>query len=184
MRTGLIVTFLLLPILSITRAQHSPLGHTAPTGAQQAQHHAFLDQEREALERGEGFGMAMAADRSGYPGPRHVLDLKAELKLTSEQEKAMQELFARMKERALVGGRAVLQAEQRLEEMFAQQRPEPELRQQTRRIAELRAELRWVHLQAHLAARKVLTQAQVEAYHHLRRSSQGHPPAHRSSAVP
>jgi len=183
MRTGLIVTFLLLPILSITRAQHSHQGHTAPTGAQQAQHHAFLDQEREALERGEGFGMAMPADRNGYPGPLHVLDLKSELKLSSEQEKAMQKLFARMKEQALAGGRDVLQAEQRLEEMFAQQRPEAELRQQTRRIADLRAELRWVHLQTHLAARKILTQAQVATYQHLRHSAKDQH-THPSSTAP
>ena len=61
--------------------KHTPAGAVA---AAEASHHACHEQERAALERGEGFGMALAADRNGYPGPRHVLELKAELKLTPE----------------------------------------------------------------------------------------------------
>lgn len=141
--------------------QHSP-------GAAEASHHACLDQERGALERGEGFGMALVADRNGYPGPKHVLDLKTELRLAPEQQRAMEELFVRMNQQALVRGKEVLVAEARLDEMFAQGRPEAELREQSFRVASLRAELRWAHLSAHLAARKVLTPEQLAAYQRLR----------------
>src|SRR3970282_1633674 len=112
--------------------------------------------------------MAMPADRSGYPGPKHVLELKEELKLTPEQAAAVGKLFAQTKQKALERGREVLNAEQRLEQMFAEGRSEDELREETYRIASLRAELRWVHLRTHLATRKLLTSQQVEAYTRLR----------------
>src|SRR2546429_4746826 len=42
--------------------------------------------------------LAMVADRNGYPGPKHVLELTAELQLTPEQQTAMEKLFARSEE--------------------------------------------------------------------------------------
>lgn len=157
--------------------QHSPAGVGSQPGAAEAAHHAFLEQERIAIARGEGFGMARVADRNGYPGPKHVLELKAELKLTPEQQSAIEGLFARMHEQALSHGKEVLQAEARLDQMFAEGRPEAELREQVERIAALRARLRWVHLSAHLAARGLLTPGQLVAYRHLRRSSHTAAPA-------
>ena len=91
---GGILLLLALPVA----AQHEPnMKHpvaASPTPQAMAQHHAFLEEERGAIERGEGFGMALAADRNGYPGPRHVLEMKKELKLTPAQEAAMDKLMA------------------------------------------------------------------------------------------
>ncbi len=140
----------------------------------EADHHAFLQLEREALEQGQGFGMALAADRNGYPGPKHILELKEQLKLTVEQEAAVAQLMAGMKEKARARGREILAAEQRLEEMFRAGRSEPELREETYRIATLRAQLRWVHLEAHIAARKLLSQEQLTAYQQLRHGTGNH----------
>ncbi len=148
--------------------QHTPPITARSTNADETSHHSCLEQERAALKRGEGYGMALAADRNGYPGPKHVLDWKAELKLTREQQAAMETLFARMKEQALARGNEVLLAEARLEKMFAENRPEAELREETYRVVSLRAELRWVHLSAHLAARKLLMPEQLAAYARLR----------------
>jgi hypothetical protein len=144
---------------------------SSPTGAQSATeaHHSCLVQERSALESGEGFGMAMAAEQNGYPGPRHVLDRKEELKLGPEQEALMQALFGQMKDQAIAKGREILQAEKQLADMFAQGRPESQLREQVLRIESLRAELRWIHLSAHMATRRLLSPEQLLAYR-----SQGH----------
>lgn len=153
---------------------HSYRPAGAPQGAPaaaQAEHHECLEHERAALERGEGFGMALAADRNGYPGPRHLLELGAELKLTPEQLAAAEKLYARMHQQAIARGREALVAEQKLETLFAENRAEAELREQAYRVATLRAELRWVHLSAHLAARKLLTPAQLAAYHKRRQAS-------------
>ena len=162
---------LLLVALALPMAaQHDHQQHMKSQAAPQdmAQHHEFLQAEREAIERGEGFGMALAADKNGYPGPKHVLDMKKELKLTPAQEAAMQKLMAQMKEKALSKGKDVLAAETRLEELFAQGKSEDELREETYRVASLLAELRWVHLSAHLAAKKILTPEQVAAYQQMR----------------
>jgi len=154
--------------------QHTHTPAAAGAGTAQAAHHAFLEQERAAIERGEGFGMALPADRSGYPGPKHILELKDELKLTAGQQAAVEKLFAHMKEKAIARGKEVLSAEARLEKMFADRRPEAELREESFRVASLRAELRWVHLEAHLAARKLLTPEQLSTYHHLRWGNTDH----------
>lgn len=82
----------------------------------------------------------------------------------------MQKLFAEMREQALTRGKEALQSEDKLEQMFRENRPEAELREQVLRIASLRAELRWVHLQAHLSAAKVLTPEQIALYSQFRQA--------------
>jgi hypothetical protein len=174
MKRTLLVLLLFVPACFLL-AQHHGSQPGAPAAQKtEASHHAFLDMERGAIERGEGFGMAMAADRSGYPGPKHVLELKDELQLTAEQKAGMEKLHAEMKQKALERGREVLNAEERLAQMFAEGRSEDELREETYRIASLRGELRWVHLRTHLAARKLLTTHQIHSYTQLRHGSGAH----------
>ncbi len=112
----LVFVAVLLAFSASPQHQH-PASGGAPAQSESlaAEHHACLEQERQAIERGEGFGMAMAADHNGYPGPRHVLDLKAELKLTAEQEAAINALFTAMKQKAVALGRAILDAEHDLD---------------------------------------------------------------------
>jgi hypothetical protein len=136
--------------------------------AEMQRHHSCQEEERASLERGEGFGMAMAADHAGYPGPRHVLDLAADLHLTAEQRGAIEKLFAGMHEKALVRGKELFEAEARLEQMFRDGRPEADLREQSFRVDTIHAELRWIHLSAHLSAQKILTADQIAQYTRLR----------------
>lgn len=151
---------------------HSQQHRTAPALAtDEAAHHACLEQERLAIERGEGFGMAMVADHNGYPGPRHVLRWQSELQLSSRQQAAIQTIHERMNREAVAQGQEVLRAEEKLGEMFAQNRSEQELRAQSARIDSLHAALRWIHLRAHIAARKLLTAEQLTAYQQLRQSA-------------
>lgn len=176
MKSILMITLLAVPVgaqhhEAAQHAQHTQqkqAAQSAPTATGEASHHAFLQMEREALEQGQGFGMALAADRSGYPGPKHILELKTQLKLTAEQEAAVNALMAAMKEKARPLGRQILEAEKQLEELFRAGRSEAELREETYRIATLRAQLRWVHLETHLAARKLLTAEQLAAYQRIR----------------
>jgi Spy/CpxP family protein refolding chaperone len=162
------VMFVLALAPAPAQHQHPPAQAAPPAQSAEAWHHTFLQMERDALAQGQGFGMALAADRNGYPGPKHILELKEPLKLTPEQEAAVAKLMAEMKQKAIARGREILAAEQRLEEMFRAGRPEPDLREETYRIATLRAQLRWVHLEAHIAARALLTAEQRAAYQRLR----------------
>jgi len=143
-------------------------GRTQQHPSDMQRHHACLEEERASIERGEGFGMAMPADHAGYPGPRHVLDMGAELHLTAEQRAAMEKLHSGMKEKALVRGKELFEAQERLEQMFREGRTEADLREQSFRIDTIHAELRWIHLSAHLAAQKILTPAQIAEYTRLR----------------
>jgi len=131
-------------------------------------HHSCLDEESASIERGEGFGMGMTADRAGYPGPRHVLDMAADLKLSSEQHAAMEKIFAAMHDKAIARGKELFESEARLEQMFRDGRPEADLREQAFRVDSIHAELRWIHLSAHLAAQKILTPEQIAQYTRLR----------------
>jgi len=76
--------------------QHHP-SETMPMGAQAAiaespyagqqsrSIKALPEGDIAALQNGDGMGMAKAAELNGYPGPRHVLALAAELHLTEAQ---------------------------------------------------------------------------------------------------
>lgn len=149
-----------------TQAAPSPHAHAA--NAEMQQHHSCLEEERASIERGEGFGMAMPADHSGYPGPRHVLDLAADLHLTADQRAAVEKVFNAMHEKAVARGKEFFEAQSRLEQMFREGRPEADLREQSFRVDTIHAELRWIHLSAHLAAQKILTADQIALYTHLR----------------
>jgi len=162
---SLIVTGLALAALApVSRSQAVPTAH-----------HACLDEERQAIENGEGFGMALAADRHGYPGPKHILELKNELALTPEQEKQVRALFDQMRGRALMTGQRVLDKEAELEQLFVSSAAAvAEVRPLLDEIAKLRAELRWVHLSTHLEARQLLTPEQRARYHQLRYATAEH----------
>ncbi|HMD31019.1 MAG TPA: Spy/CpxP family protein refolding chaperone [Candidatus Acidoferrales bacterium] len=143
-------------------------GQTQQPSAEMQHHHSCLEEERASIERGEGFGMAMPADHAGYPGPRHVLDMASELHLTVEQRAGMEKIYNAMKEKALVRGKELFESEARLEQMFRDARTEADLREQSFRVDTIHAELRWIHLSAHLAAQKILTPEQIATYTRLR----------------
>ena len=56
---------------------------------------ALSPEEIAALEAGLGFSQALPAELNGYPGPRHVIDLAADLELTPAQQAAVEALFSR-----------------------------------------------------------------------------------------
>jgi len=151
------------------------LALAVPMRSQEAAHHACLEQERAALERGEGFGMALVADRNGYPGPRHILDLKDELQLSSAQTEKVQALFERMRASALAAVARLFEKEAELERLFAAGGVSNEAaRRKVEEVAAARAELRWVHLSAHLEAFALLSPEQRARYQHLRHGGSEH----------
>lgn len=65
-------------------------------------------------------------------------------------------------------GKQILEAEARLDQMFAAGVESSELRAQVERFAALRAELRWIHPETHWNTRKLLTAEQLRRSAHLR----------------
>ena len=180
-RMYLVLALLGLPIalwpdIGRGQAAHSghPMAHTPPAASpyqgQESRAIKALDPaEVEQLLRGEGLGLAKAAELNHYPGPRHVLDAAGELGLSPAQLAASQSAFALMRERAIAIGTTLLARERELDAGFASGRIDGEtLGRLVTEIARLRGTLRTAHLQAHLEMKRILTAAQVNAYDRLR----------------
>ena len=138
---------------------------------------ALPDDDIAALRKGEGMGMAKAAELNGYPGPKHVLDLAQQLQLTDTQRRDVQTIFDRMSEAAKPLGGELIAQEQALDQLFAKGDITPDrVAAATAAIAELQGRLRAVHLSAHLETRALLNADQIARYEQLRgyRDPQAH----------
>lgn len=126
------------------------------------------------LLSGAGMGFALAAELNGLPGPRHVLELTAELSLGHEQAAAVQNVFDRMEARAIdIGGRIVA-AEADLDSVFATGTISvDEVRRRSEDLGRLYGELRAVHLGAHVETIALLSPEQIARYQVLRGYTEG-----------
>jgi LTXXQ motif family protein len=130
---------------------------------------ALSEEEVAALRKGEGMGMAKAAELNGYPGPAHVLQLAAQLRLTDAQRREVEAIFDRMSAAAKTLGAALIVQEQALDQLFAKGDITPDrLAAATAAIAGLQGRLRAVHLSAHLETRALLNPDQIIRYEQLR----------------
>ncbi len=164
------------------------LGLNAPPRAAEQSPYAGLEgrevkalspEQIEQYRAGEGMGFGLAAELNDYPGPRHVLELAADLELSAEQKAAAQAAYDAMHAEAVRLGEAIVERERRLDALFAGGAVTPEvLRATLEEIGRLQAELRFVHLAAHLETRRILTREQVERYAHLRGYAGGGAHAH------
>jgi Spy/CpxP family protein refolding chaperone len=154
----------LLPALASGQVSRSPY---AGQGGREVK--ALDPAEVEALLAGQGMGFAKAAELNHYPGPAHVTQLAAQLRLTDEQRRAIQALHAAMQREAVRLGRAIVDLERALDQAFAEQTiDEPRLRGLVSEIARLEGVLRVVHLAAHIETKRLLSPEQVNAYDRLR----------------
>jgi len=145
-------------------------------GAGQHQHHeavgpiSTLTAEQIAgLQAGDGMGMAKAAELNHYPGPKHALELQAELGISQAQTAQVTAIRERMLADAIRLGTAIIEKETTLHMTFANRHvTDASMRALTAEIGALQAELRATHLAAHLAMADVLTPDQVRRYDELR----------------
>jgi hypothetical protein len=130
---------------------------------------ALSPQEVSDLLGGKGMALAKAAELNGYPGPAHVLELADKLQLTPEQLARTEALFKKMEAQAVVIGRQLVEEERVLDRQFSSKSITPAaLPPSLERIAKLQAELRRVHLEAHLEQTGLLSDTQITAYSKLR----------------
>jgi Spy/CpxP family protein refolding chaperone len=125
--------------------------------------------DKESLLKGEGMGLAEIAETNNFPGPKHTLDLKAELGLTRDQLKKTEALYKVVSSAALAKGEEIVTAEEELTKLFeAGTISEKALRVKLEEIGKFRADLRFIHLQAHLRMKQILTPDQIKRYSELR----------------
>lgn len=145
----------------------SPLwASDAPYGGMQDRAIVSLsDADVAALEAGDGWGLALPAELNGWPGPRHVLDMGDTLGLTDVQRGQMERLFGLMQAEAQRVGENYIDAERALDAAFDDPKLDPVVLAGLV-VASTNAlgELRMIHLAAHIEARQILTDAQIETY--------------------
>lgn len=166
-----------LASLAAAAVAQSPSPHL---GAQDRPIKALAPDRQAGLLAGAGLGYAMAAELNGHPGPKHVLELAAELALTADQRVAVQASFDRMHAAAVALGADLVAAEAELDRRFAHRHLDrAKLAELTARIGELEGRLRYAHLAAHLETDALLTGEQRARYAELRGYAPGLDSGHR-----
>ena len=136
------------------------------------------EQTRGYLEGG-GMGMALPGELNGYPGPKHVLELRQELGLSIGQLAQVESFFDSMQQKAVQLGREIVEREAGLDALFASgEIDEASLSRLTEEIGRLNGRLRGVHLRAHLETAAALSPNQRQRYSQLRGYGEGHSTGH------
>jgi len=156
---------------------HAGAEHRHGHGEDSSGYRAFRDREIKALSpefvaglrQGAGLGFALPAELNGLPGPKHLLELRDDLRLSTTQVNAITQLRDKVRRSAPALGNALIQAEQALEN--ALQTAEPDGRKVEQLVlaaGEARARVRLSHISAHVAAAKLLRAEQIQKYAELR----------------
>lgn len=155
--------FIMMPIATLV-AEQAPYA-----GEERRPIKSFSAQEIQSLQDGGGMGFAKLAELNHFPGPKHVLDARDELKLSPSQLAATESLYEEMRRNAVVLGEELLLAESRLDQDFEAGTIRSEsLHSALIEIGTIRARLRYVHLEAHLRQKQLLTAEQILKYDELR----------------
>ncbi|MFQ6552717.1 Spy/CpxP family protein refolding chaperone [Aestuariibius insulae] len=164
MRTPLAILLLATPVMAEDVSKHSPYA------GEQAREIATLSADDLAeLAEGGGWGLARAAELNGVPGPAHLLELADEIGLDAGQRTAVETIRDKMRADAIAAGERFVAAERALDAAFTGSVPDAAaLERLVRDAGVARAELRLVHLSAHLRTTPLLTDEQVERYGVLR----------------
>lgn len=170
----LIVTVVLLPFSSNSASHDSHISEYA--GQENREIKSLSEDDIEELRNGGGWGLAKAAELNGVPGPAHLLEMKEEIGLSPGQIDKIEALFTQMRDQAVVLGNELIDRERELNNHFAQDTINEELlRDLLERIAQVRAQLRFVHLSTHLKTPDIVTAEQIALYNELRGYSSDDP---------
>jgi len=182
-----------LPVMTVVAlfgligsASGADTARSAYVGQQSREIKALSEEDIAALRSGDGMGLAKAAELNGYPGPRHVLALARELRLSESQAARATAIRDRMNAAARPLGNELIDREHALDRLFAEREITPErLSDATAAIGAIQARLRAVHLAAHLETRAILSAEQIAQYDKLRgytepgTPNRDHPATHR-----
>jgi len=160
----------LISLCFVMMPLHTLASEQAPyAGEEQRAIKSFSAQEIQSLQNGGGMGFAKLAELNHFPGPKHVLDARDDLELNPSQLAATEALYEEMRRNAVVLGEELLFAESRLDQDFETGTIRSEaLRSALLEIGAIRARLRYVHLEAHLRQKQLLTAEQILKYDELR----------------
>ena len=167
------IALLILPILMLAvTAQANDGSHSKESkyaGEEKRSIKSLSPDDIAELKRGGGWGLAKAAELNGVPGPAHLLEMKDKIPLTEDQVMAIDKTYKQMKAQAIKQGEHLIVLEQELELQFRSGSITPDaLRASLIKIANVRMELRFTHLAAHLKTPDILSKDQIRKYNELR----------------
>jgi Spy/CpxP family protein refolding chaperone len=149
--------------------------HAAPATAnpyQGQQNRAITSlssEDVQALQNGEGWGLAKPAEFNGVPGPAHLLELADEIGLSEQQKQQVTKLFDDMKAQAIALGNEYIASEKAIDDYFRSgQFSDRLLRERVDQAEQNRANLRFLHLSYHHKTLDVVTPEQIAQYNALR----------------
>ena len=167
LRTLLLTLAISIP-LSVS-AQHNHGVQTPYAGMQNRAIKSLSDNDLKELRRGGGWGLALAAELNGMPGPAHMLELKEQIALNQDQVTKTQALMDDMRKAAIPTGERLIAAELALENAFAKGGvEEASLRRLLAEAESARTELRFIHLSQHYKTVQFLKPEQIKRYNILR----------------
>jgi len=167
LKTLLLTLTISIP-LSIS-AQHNHGAQTPYAGMQNRAIKSLSENDIKELRRGGGWGLALAAELNGMPGPAHMLELKEQIALNQDQVTKTQALLDDMRKAAIPTGERLIAAELALENAFAKGAvEEASLRRLLAEAESARTELRFIHLSQHYKTVQFLKPEQIKRYNILR----------------
>jgi len=169
-----VLLFFLIPFCAYSASEHS---HKSKyVGEEKREIKSLSESDIEELENGKGWGFAKAAELNGVPGPIHLLEMKKEIRLSSEQIQKIEDIYQKMKKQAISLGLELIELERRLNNHFANRTiTDNLLHKLLGEIAQVRKKLRYAHLSAHLKTPDILTFEQITLYNELRGYSSNDP---------
>jgi hypothetical protein len=171
-----VLVLILVATFSISAADHSHESKYA--GEEKREIKSLSAADIEELLNGKGWGLAKAAELNGVPGPGpvHLLEMKEEIDLSAEQIRAIEDIYRKMKQEAVLLGRELIELERELNNHFANRTITNELlRQILQKIAQVHRQLRYIHLSTHLKTPDILKSEQITLYNKLRGYSSDDP---------
>jgi Spy/CpxP family protein refolding chaperone len=167
--TLLVALAFFIPASTIAQHNHGAQTQTPYAGIQKRAIKSLSDNDVNELRRGGGWGLALAAELNGMPGPAHLLELKEKIPLTSDQVAKTQALLEEMRKAAIPTGERLIAAEKALEAAFGTGKvDESALRRLLADAESARTELRFIHLSQHYKTVKFLKPEQIQRYNILR----------------
>jgi Spy/CpxP family protein refolding chaperone len=148
----------------------APKSLTSPYAGQETRRIKSLSEEDiDQLRKGQGWGLAKAAELNGLPGPAHLLEMRREIGLTPGQVAEIEALFRRMQASAAALGERLIALEEDLNDAFVRGDIGREaLAAKLEAIGAVQTQLRLTHLETHLATPAILEPEQIAAYNRLR----------------
>jgi hypothetical protein len=168
LRTLFLGLALALSPAAVPAQDHS--GYSSPyAGLETRANKSLSGTDLKELRRGGGWGLALAAELNGAPGPAHLLELRDKIPLSADQIVTIQQIFNEMQTEAIAAGARLIAAEEAIEAAFrAANLDDARLRALIAQAEEARAELRFIHLSRHLSTPPLLSADQIAKYNTLR----------------